>query len=166
MTQSGRGVQAQCQRSANEGLWAKPSWLPIFWMACKLRMVFIFFKWLIKIKGRMVFCDVLKLHEIHISVSIHTVFWEHSHVHSLMCWFWLLVQWLIWVFVTETMWFLSLKYLLSVTFQNEFSDPEHSGKFNLGIEFKEAERDFSDNWRKVGACFAMIKHLLKPGWVF
>lgn len=66
------------------------------------------------------------------------------------------VQWLIWVFVTVTTWFLSLKYVLSVTFQNEFPDPKQSGKFHLGIEFKEAEKDFSDNWRKVYACFGML----------
>ena len=35
------------------------------------------------------------------------------------------------LFVTETMWFSSLKHLQSVTFQNEFSNPKQSGKTQL-----------------------------------
>lgn len=116
----------------------------------------------------MLFCDVLKLNDMkftfqcpYLQSSGNTAMLIHLCVV-----FGCFVQWLIWVSVTETMWFLSLKYELSVTLQNEFPDPKQSGKLDLGIEFKEAERDISDNWRKACACVAMIKLLLKPGYIF
>lgn len=52
-----------------------------FCAAHKLRMLFTFVKgWK---KKSPIFYDTWKLYEIHISVSINKVLWEHSHAHSL-----------------------------------------------------------------------------------
>lgn len=67
---------------------------------------FIFLNGQAKNKGRRVFFDMWKLYEIQISVSIHKVLLEHSHIHSFIYCLWLLsLLWLkSWVVATDAIW--------------------------------------------------------------
>lgn len=60
----------------------EPNPATCFYMACELRMIFMFLDDWKKIK-RIIFCDTLKLYE-SVLVSINKVLLEHSHIHYIL----------------------------------------------------------------------------------
>lgn len=65
----------------NYGLKAKPSLLPIFCIACELRIVY-FLMFFFSNQRRRIFCDMEALYKIKISVSLNKVLLEFKHIHS------------------------------------------------------------------------------------
>ena len=60
------------------------SWLACFCVACKLRMIFMFFYGWGR-KSRMIFPKTWNLDKIEILVSVSKVLLEHSHGHLFLC---------------------------------------------------------------------------------